>query len=402
MNITSKNKETFLKDLFVFLLDILVFTSISFISFHFFGLAFFLHTYLLFKKLESLKKVNFQIFFFVLFFFFRKFLLIFILIHLALEIIMNVSSISYPGITFGNVFGNSPYLIQWYNITTPLGGTIWLLIGGYLFSILKKRFVLKFLILLIPIFLSLFIFYGQKKDCNNQTFVTVVNFEYMSTTNTEKVLFNLKKELVKDTLSELLILPEQTFRGINKATFEKTSLYKELNHLTQENRLHTILAGTTFYKKKEYIANGLFLINSNNSLFRVKKKLVPLTEYVPELLQKPFNKVSFKKNLLEDEIDIISKNSYLPLVCYEAFYPLYVKSIMKKNTKIIYILSSEKFLENSYFGLRQYNNIIRLRAIESRLPLLKASSYGSSVFYSPKGQIIEQSREKYHNFKINY
>jgi glycerol-3-phosphate dehydrogenase len=42
----------------------------------------------------------------------------------------------------------------------------------------------------------------------------------------------------------------------------------------------------------------------------------------------------------------------------------------------------------------QYNNILKLRAIENNLPIVKCSSFGNSVFINQKGVITGNSKNK--------
>ena len=46
-------------------------------------------------------------------------------------------------------------------------------------------------------------------------------------------------------------------------------------------------------------------------------------------------------------------------------------------------------MHGSYFAKKQYNNIVRLRAIENNRYLIKNSFEGTSLVFSAKGNIIE-------------
>jgi apolipoprotein N-acyltransferase len=89
----------------------------------------------------------------------------------------------------------------------------------------------------------------------------------------------------------------------------------------------------------------------------------------------------------------------IPLICYEAFFPFFVS---KKNidANMIYLISSEEFLKSSIYGRKQYDNIIKLRCIENRLPMIKASSYGNSYLIDSYGVVKQQSRKEFNTFYI--
>jgi len=65
------------------------------------------------------------------------------------------------------------------------------------------------------------------------------------------------------------------------------------------------------------------------------------------------------------------------------------------------LLSSEQFLNNSYFGKIQYNNIIRLRAIEIRKPIVKSSCFGENIFIDKNGVVKNFCLQEFCSFTIN-
>lgn len=65
----------------------------------------------------------------------------------------------------------------------------------------------------------------------------------------------------------------------------------------------------------------------------------------------------------------------------------------------MYLLSSEKFFNNSTWGKIQYNNILKLRCIENKTPLIKSSNYGNSFVISSKGKVLFKSNNEFNIFK---
>ena len=47
--------------------------------------------------------------------------------------------LTWPWLNLGNVFSNSTEFVQWYEITGTFGGTIWILVGNFLFYFLLKK-----------------------------------------------------------------------------------------------------------------------------------------------------------------------------------------------------------------------------------------------------------------------
>jgi apolipoprotein N-acyltransferase len=65
------------------------------------------------------------------YFFKTKGILYFIPIFILFEYVLNILSSSFPWITLGNLFSNTPWLVYWYSYTGLLGGSLWILIASY-------------------------------------------------------------------------------------------------------------------------------------------------------------------------------------------------------------------------------------------------------------------------------
>ena len=141
---------------------------------------------------------------------------IFLIIFLLFEIFLNSLSSSNPILTIGNVLGNQIYLSQWYSHTTVIGGSFWLLIlsyliNQYLYSAKKPNKKTILFILILPITISLHIFF-TKNDPPTQKIgldkVVVFNPEFYNgkIDNTNLALYLYKK--LKNTDATFLILPE--------------------------------------------------------------------------------------------------------------------------------------------------------------------------------------------------
>lgn len=199
--------------------------------------------------------------------------------------------------------------------------------------------------------------------------------------------------------AEFLVFPEQTLRGIDKDKFKNSLIYNYLKKLITNTSIESIVIGSTYYERGKYLANGYIFINNNCAVFRSKNKLVPLTEFIPEFLSFISDKHSFSKNVSIERQDQINAYNNI-LVCYEAFYSLYTLSKKNDKQKIFFILASEKFLNGSFYGKRQYNNIVRLRAIENNLNFIKVSSFANSIHVNNKGEIINIKRNEIQLFEL--
>ena len=86
-----------------------------------------------------------------------------IFLWLSMEYLHLNWEFAFPWLVIGNVFAMTPSLIQWYEFTGVLGGSLWVLIVNILlFSLWNsnkniRRYVIPLIFLLVPIFISLFL-----------------------------------------------------------------------------------------------------------------------------------------------------------------------------------------------------------------------------------------------------
>ena len=83
----------------------------------------------------------------------------------------------------------------------------------------------------------------------------------------------------------------------------------------------------------------------------------------------------------------MEKLNIFPFVCYEILFSDFVAE-KTYNTSVIMVLVSEAFMNGSLLGSMQYDNIVRIRAIENNRYLVKNSYLGKSLLISPKGEIM--------------
>ncbi len=327
----------------------------------------------------------------------------FVFIILLYEYYLNISDFSYPWMTIGNVFSNQLYLIEWYEITGVLGGSFWILILGMIWAG-KSKYKTPILISLvtIPISISFYINQSHTYELNepdkNERILTFNLESKEGLVDESELAFYIAKR-AKDSLIETILIPELTFSGVVEKKINKKLSIKYLKGLTINNPKKKILVGTSVNKGNRVITNSSLYLNNGDILQKVKKKLVPLNEYLPTGISKYFKKTSFHFNVPDDTETIVSNHNFSPLICYESFYSFFVASQIS-NARVMYLLSSEKFFNHSYFGRLQYDNIIKLRAIENRLPLVKASNHGTSLVINKYGKIIDSNNTEFSIFDV--
>jgi apolipoprotein N-acyltransferase len=81
-----------------------------------------------------------------------------------------------------------------------------------------------------------------------------------------------------------------------------------------------------------------------------------------------------------------------PLICFEDSVPEVVRRAAEKLPHLLVNLTNDAWFGNSA-GSRQHLENARLRAIEARLPLLRATNDGVTALVSPRGVILSELRD---------
>lgn len=153
-------------------------------------------------------------------------------------------------------------------------------------------------------------------------------------------------------------------------------------------------------EEKFFLFNSLFALNNKGQIitFYDKAHLVPFGEYVPFKSFFPIEK------LTEGITDYTEGNGvkticlekippFAPLICYEAVFPGQVIDSKKKPMWILN-LTNDAWYGNSS-GPHQHLAIVRVRAIEEGVPIVRVANNGISAIISPYGEIL-------HSLELNH
>ena len=127
--------------------------------------------------------------------------------------------LAWPWLTLGNVFATIPEIVQWYEFTGVLGGSMWvLLINIFLFiwwdsERIKKKLILPCTMLLIPIIISL----SLKTDFDEGKTIEVVIVQpnidsYNESSFNIDTFISLSESKITES-TELLLAPETVLQG---------------------------------------------------------------------------------------------------------------------------------------------------------------------------------------------
>jgi apolipoprotein N-acyltransferase len=318
---------------------------------------------------------------------------------------------AWPWLTLGNVFGSNITLIQWYKFTGVIGGSAWILTCNYFIS-QKKFFFKKIFLIILPITISLFLYYDKPHPKLGKNKFTLIlsqpNIKYKDSLDDaeriNQVFKNLESTIFKKDSINLILLPELFLNNEYwKETFLESATYLDLQKYISENyKNSTLLLGATLRKLKSgnnNKVNSHFLFDKFNVIiaidstkkikYKSKKEFIPKLENWPNPLNKIIpssNSANYSKSYDQNYIQV-GKTKIFLAICYETLFTNYCSEASQINSDFMVILASESFLKSNNVALKQYLNICRVRAIENNQYLVKCSNEGYSAIVSPKGEI---------------
>ena len=370
----------------------------------------------------------------------------FITYWIAFEYIYLNGEISWVWLILGNTFANTPQLVQWYEYTGTLGGSLWILLTNiFIFRTLECiisdnkcktikikyfRIIASISLLFIPIIISLYIFKNYKEQGKTAEFVITqpnidpYNDKFSGNISPyDQVLLSTEtaKPLISDS-TEYLIAPETAIPvGIWENQLEKNYYLKPFFELINTfPSLNIVTGATTYinYKNIKKTATARMIINNNDTIFYDafntaihinnkgietyhKSKLVIGVEMIPYP-----DKLGFLSSL---SIDLGGTSGSLGtqkhrtvftsfdgkvrpgvIICYESVYGEFVTEYIKKGANILFIITNDGWWDDTP-GYKQHFSFSRLRAIETRRSIARSANTGISGFINQKGEVIKKT-----------
>lgn len=349
--------------------------------------------------------------------------------------------LTWSWMNLGNVFATMPSLIQWYEYTGHLGGTVWVLLVNILVFEIIKSFITKDIVIrkitltaallvcvIVPIVVSLNI-YNNYVEHENPAEVVVVQpntdpWDEQYTLPFQEILYN-NLELAKtkmDTTTDFVVFPESTIQEDIWEEYIDRSV--SLNIIRDFLSLYpntSIVIGATSYQiidSTEKMTNAARKFRSRsgyyyayNTAFFVEKdeecqihhksKLTPGVEIMPSWwILKPIEKLAIdlggttgtlkRENYPVNFTD--SKNTGVsPIICYESVYGEFVAKSVELGSDLIFVITNDGWWGNTP-GHKQHLLFSVLRAIETRRCVARSANTGISAFINQRGDITQQTK----------
>ena len=330
--------------------------------------------------------------------------------------------------------------MQWYSYTGVFGGTLWILLANVLFykvislyyfnqiPITLKRIISPLAIVIVPIGVSLVMYYQYEEQGTKEVEVAVIqpNFEphyqKFSLPPAEQVrrFMKLSNEATTED-TDYIVWPETSLGNINIGAFEKDKDVKMIRQFLSNNPKTKLVTGVGAYKifRNEGMDspsirtqvnpttgdttfweayNAAIQIENGVDEIPVYKKsvLVPGAEFLP------YRKVFF---WLEDFVNQLggtmagygsqkdrgvfkSKEGIgvAPVICYESIFGEYMTGYIRNGAQAIFIVTNDGWWDDTA-GHKQHLKFASLRAIEARRPIARSANTGISAFINQRGDI---------------
>jgi apolipoprotein N-acyltransferase len=353
---------------------------------------------------------------------------------IAFEYLHHQWDLSWPWLSLGNGLASYHHWIQWYEFTGMQGGTFWILWVNILIyqaittttkpNLLPKS-VLASLALVLPVILSLMMYYGYKETGKAVNVVVVQpnvdpyheKFNGTGSSQLERMLRLAESKM--DSTVELVVLPETALPdGIWENDMERHPQIERIRKFLSKHNHVSILFGATtlrFYEKGEKISatarklkseegyydvyNTALMLSSSDAHLQVyhKSKLVPGVEKMPypavfgflEKFAIDLGGMSGSHGTDPEPKVFKTKSGFnvAPVICYESIYNDYLRLYVNKGAEMIGIITNDGWWGNTP-GHRQHLDYAKISSVSLRRAAARSANTGISAFINQRGDVL--------------
>ena len=361
------------------------------------------------------------------------------------------AQISWPWLVLGNSFARDVRMIQWYEYTGVLGGslwiwtvniTIWLLLKSLmqdsfrLMNVKARTAAVTFAAVVIaaPVVWSLSIWhrYEEKSDGTLDTVIAQPNFDpyqkfqSLSQAQQDVILLDLLQKGLKGHepgRPELLLAPETFTSDVRLGHIGEGYTWNRCRLFLEDYPDANLLMGAStfeFFDTEEapsicarHLNDGRWYESHNSALMMDrtgrteifhKSKLVVGTELTPypkvfvpldNMLGGVMGRCIGQDSVTVlhalaygDDGDVIEDIPVGSIVCYESIYGEYCTDYVRQGAKALAVITNDAWWGNTP-GYRQHLSYSCLRAIETRRDIARCANTGISCLINQRGEISQ-------------
>ena len=325
---------------------------------------------------------------------------------------------------------NQIKVIQWYEFTGVLGGSLWILTVNLLvFEMMKRKnrasFIIFFTVAFAPIVISLIQFHAVEDEGKPVNVVILQpnidpfteKFDEISEKEQLTILRQLTISQI-DSSAEFVIAPETTIPLIWEDNISDHPVIHFFKGIIQEfPDLKLIIGANTRAKITSGVSerlvrldsitgelyipfNSAILIDSSkNTGIYHKSVLVPGVEKMPYERYLPFvqkfilNLGGFSGSLEKGQGPAVFDSGNIcvaSVICYESLFGYYISRQVNKGAGLIFVITNDGWWKDTP-GYRMHLAFSKLRAIETRRYVARSANTGVSAIIDSRGIIVNQT-----------
>ena len=350
------------------------------------------------------------------------------------------AEITNPWLTLGHALNYNIKLIQWYDITGVMGGSLWVLIVNILLfnlvkqyvnnrnvKILKSMIAITLIIVILPVAISFIRFYTYKETSDPRTIVVLQpnidpyqKFISIPSLQQTRIQLDLAEKYV-DENTDYIVGPETSInnsiwmdqveyvpdiRMIRSFMAKYPGLkyivgiqcYRRYKNGDEHSSTTRAIPGTNIYYDSYNAA--IQLDSTGNVPFYFKSQLVvgvekmPYTKYLKFLegltiklggTFRSWGTQNYRGTFLSPQDSI----RIGPVICWESVFGEFVTGYIKNGANYIFVITNDGWWGDTP-GYHQHNALSCVRAIETRRSIARSANTGISCFINQRGEVLQE------------
>ena len=342
--------------------------------------------------------------------------------------------LSWPWLILGHALATAPRLAQWYEVTGPLGGSLWILTSGALLfaairaaaekrkTAIRAFAVASCCIIIVPSVISLVRYYGWQEEGEPVEVLAVqpnvdpfMKYGIVPQSRLdEQLLSQAEAALTPET--RYLITPETFTYSIDiDEPYTSPSWQAYTEFLAGRPELTMVLGSRTFQKTPGSqrpsrtarpipggwyeIYNSAIMVGVNAPyVYYHKSKLVPGVESMPRVISvfapiiEYFGGAANGHGTMDHIISLQGADGHRfgVMICYESVYGDYSCHAAADGADLLAVITNDGWWGDTP-GYRQHFRFASLRAIENRRDVVQCANTGMSGFINQRGDVLSHT-----------